>query len=157
MTRVEWLSKLHSALEGIAKECKAILMAVLDSDKGINDKVGRNTLSDSNLYRELGVGVVDFEVVNLIVNGYIQYIESGRAPGSWPPPKAIAEWCQRKGIPSDNATVYLISRSIYQKGISPRPIFEGEGGVWAMIDAEFEDFADVIFQTITEYLDNIEI
>ena len=147
------LEDMHNQLKIIAEEAKAIVLAVLASDKGVNKKVGVNTLIDSNLFDELDVNTEDFEVVNLLVNDYIQYIESGRQPGSFPPPHAIAEWCQRKGLPSDNGTVYIICRSIYENGIPARPIFDGDDGVWEKVDAAWDDWADMVFNTLTEQLD----
>lgn len=147
------LDDMHNQLKIIAEEVKAIMMAVLASEKGVNKKVGVNTLIDSNLFNELGVATEDFEVVSLLVNDYIQYIESGRNPGTYPPPNVIAEWCQRKGLPSDNSTVYLICRSIYENGIPARPIFDGTDGVWEKIDAAWEEWADMVFATLTEQLD----
>lgn len=153
MDKQRLLHDMESQIRVIAEEAKGIIMAVLSSDKGINEKVGVNTLIDSNLFSELNYSVDDIEVVSLLVNDYIKYIESGRKPGTYPPPNVIAEWCQRKGLPSDNGTVYLICRSIYENGIKPRPIFDGDGGVWDTVDKYWNDWADMIFNTITEQLD----
>lgn len=153
MDRERLLQDMHNQLKAIAEEAKAIIQAVLASDKGVNKKVGVNTLIDSNLFNELGCDTEDFEVVSLLVNDYIDYIESGRAAGSFPPPHAIAEWCQRKGIPSDNGTVYVICRSIYENGIPARPIFDGADGVWEQVDRAWEEWADMVFSTLTEQLD----
>ena len=152
MDKARLLQDLHKYLETIAQEAKAILMSVMASEKGVNTKVGVNTLVDGRIFQEIETDVEDVELVNLLVNDYIQYIESGRRPGTYPPPNVIAEWCQRRGIPSDNRTVYLICRSIYEKGIPARPIFDGDGGVWDMIDKEWSTWSEVIFQTITDYL-----
>ena len=153
MDKERLLNDMHNQLKVIAEEAKGIIMAVLSSDKGINKKVGVNTLIDSNLFNDLNYSVEDFEVVNLLVNDYIDYIESGRKPGTYPPPNVIAEWCQRKGLPSDNGTVYLICRSIYENGIPARPIFDGADGVWEQVDRIWEEWADMVFNTLTEQLD----
>lgn len=105
------------------------------------------------MFNDLNYSVEDFEVVNLLVNDYIDYIESGRKPGTYPPPNVIADWCQRKGLPSDNGTVYLICRSIYENGIPARPIFDGADGVWEQVDRIWEEWADMVFNTLTEQLD----
>lgn len=153
MNKAQVLQDIHKYLEVIAREAKAVLMSVLASDKGVNQKVGVNTLVDGRIYQEIDTDVEDVEVVNLLVNDYIKYIESGRKAGTYPPPNVIAQWCQRRGIPSDNSTVFLICRSIYENGIRPRPIFDGQGGVWEMIDKEWDTWSDVIFETITKYFD----
>ena len=153
MDKARVLQDLHKYLEVIAKEAKGILMSVLASDKGVNQKVGVNTLVDGRIFQQIDTDVEDVELVNLLVNDYIKYIESGRRPGTYPPPNVIAEWCQRRGLPTDNRTVYLICKSIYENGIPARPIFDGSGGVWEMIDKEWSAWSEVIFQTITKYLD----
>jgi hypothetical protein len=154
MDKARWLKDIEEQIRVIAEEAKGIIMAVLSSDKGINKKVGVNTLVDSNLFNELSYNIDDIEVITLLVNDYIQYIESGRKSGTYPPPHVIAEWCQRKGLPSDNGTVYLICRSIYENGIPARPIFEGADGVWEIVDRYWDDWADMVFNTLTEELDN---
>lgn len=147
--------RLKQVLQVIAEEAKQILLAVLDSDIGINKKVGVNTLSNSRLYNEVLSDTNDIDVVRLLVNDYIVFIESGRMSGSWPPPNVIAEWCQRKGLPSDNSTVYLICRSIYMYGIAPRPVFDGFGGVWQMVDEYWDGWADSVADAIVSELDEI--
>ena len=91
MDKERLLNDMHNQLKVIAEEAKGIIMAVLSSDKGINKKVGVNTLIDSNLFNDLNYSVEDFEVVNLLVNDYIDYIESGRKPGTYPPPNVAVQ------------------------------------------------------------------
>lgn len=152
MNRERLLQDMHNQLKAIAEDAKVIVLSVLASEKGVNKKVGVNTLVDSNLFNDLDCDTEDFEIVYLLVNDYIQYIESGRKAGTYPPPQVIAEWCQRKGLPSDNSTVYLICRSIYENGIPARPIFDGADGVWERVDKEFDIWADMVFETLTEQL-----
>ena len=153
MSKEEIIARVEALMQIIAEESKAIIRYVLESDKGVNPKVGKNTLVDSELYNTIGCDVDDIEVVRLFVNDYIDYIENGRASGSFPPPQAIADWCGRKGLPTDNSTVYAICMSIYQKGIAPRPIFEGNDGVWERIDAVFDRWSESIVNAITSNLD----
>ena len=148
MDKARVLQEIHKHLETIANEAKGIIMSVMASEKGVNAKVGVNTLVDGRIFQEIDTDVEDVELVKLLVNDYIQYIESGRKAGTYPPPNVIAEWCQRRGIPSDNSTVYLICRSIYENGIKARPIFDGDGGVWDMIDKEWSTWSEMIFETI---------
>lgn len=147
---------IRQQMQALAEEAKDIIRMVMESDKGMNEKVGVNTLVDSNIYNELEtmVNSDNLDVIKIMLNDYIVYIEGGRKPGTFPPPSVIAQWCQRKGIPSDNGTVYLICRSIYENGIAPRPIFDGDFGVWDMVDSFIDDWCDMIFNTLTEYLDN---
>jgi hypothetical protein len=62
-----------------------------------------------------------------------KFVESGRRPGRFPPPQAIANWAKIKGIPrfrdkkgryiSNDSRTFLLSRSIAKKGIRPFPFF----------------------------------
>lgn len=152
MDRDELIARVASVIADIMTEAKSIVLVVMSSELGVNKKVGKNTLVDSDLFNTVDVKSEDIEVVTLLVNDYIDYIENGRKPGSFPPPHAIAEWCQKKGLPSDNSTVFLICRSIYEKGIAPRPIFDGSEGVWETIDSVFDAWAEDIFTAITSGL-----
>lgn len=154
MDKARVLQDLHKYLEVIAKEAKAIIMSVMAGERGVNRNphVMVNTLVDGRIFQEIETDVEDVELVNLLVNDYIKYIESGRRPGTYPPPNVIAEWCQRRGLPSDNSTVYLICRSIYENGIPARPIFDGKEGVWDMVEKEWDTWSKMIFDTITEGL-----
>ena len=56
---------------------------IMDSDIGINQKVGINTLSGSNLYNQIKWNFQQNEdniVIDLFFNHYIEFIESGRMP-----------------------------------------------------------------------------
>jgi hypothetical protein len=158
MDRDELIARVASVIADIMTQAKSIVLAVMSSDIGVNKKVGKNTLVDSDLFNTVGVKSEDIEVVTLLVNDYIDYIEHGRKSGSFPPPQAIAEWCSKKGLPTDNSTVFLICRSIYEKGIAPRPIFDGSEGVWETIESVFDAWAEDIFNAITsgltEYFNN---
>lgn len=152
MSKEEIVARVASVIADIMTQAKSIVLAVMSSDIGVNNKVGKNTLVDSDIFNSVGVKSDDIEVVTLLVNDYIDYIENGRSAGSFPPPQAIAAWCGRKGLPTDNSTVFLICRSIYEKGIAPRPIFDGSEGVWETIDSVFDAWAEDIFTAITSGL-----
>lgn len=145
--------KIIEALRGIAEEAKAVMMAVLSSELGVNQKVGRNTLVEGRIFQEVGCSVDDIDVVNILVNDYIQYIESGRQPGSFPPVNVIAKWAADKGITTDNRIVWAICHSIYKNGIPARPLVDVDGGLWSQIDRAWDDWADKIYSVITESLD----
>lgn len=147
---------IKKQMEILAEDAKEIVRTVMESEMGINEKTGTNTLIGSNIYNELEAMTDsdNLDIIRILVNDYIDYIEGGRSAGTFPPPSVIANWCQRKGIPSDNRTVYLICRSICENGIAPRPLFEGDNGVWAFVDAYIDDWCDMLFNTLTEHLDN---
>lgn len=136
------------------REIENIVRMVMDSNVGINKKSGHNTLSDSDIYKQLSVmATSDGDLVfDIILNDYITFIESGRRKGAkMPPIEPIVRWCKKKGIPSDNSTVYLIRRAISRDGIAPRPII---ATVFEELDREWEGaWSDNLFNIIIEQLD----
>lgn len=136
-----------------SKDMLELVRAVMDSEAGTNLKVHKNTLTDSDLYRQLTLNVRDDGdlVFDLMLNHYIKYIESGRRAGAKPPPfKAILDWARKKGLPTDNSTIYAIRSAIVRDGISPRPIMEY---VFKEMDKYWDErWADRVFEEITSEL-----
>lgn len=139
-----------------SKDLMQLVRMVMDSNVGINTKVGRNTLSDSDIYNTLSVRATSDGdlILDIVLNDYIQYIESGRRKGAkFPPVEPIVRWCKEKGIPTDNSTIFLIRRAIARDGINPRPImakvFEELDRAW---DNEWSDrLFDIIMETINKF------
>lgn len=143
------LEKIISELREVFK--KAFQLA-LESDIGINNKVGFNTLVDSNLYNEVEVKNNEFSF-QIYYNFYADFVISGRKPFTTKVPiKVIIDWMRRKHIGNgDNSIAYAIRESIYQEGIKGRnffPIFESN------IDEAMENYFDKIFESIITSLNN---
>ena len=138
----------------IGKDIAKIVRMVMDSNVGINSKVGVNTLSNSSIYNDLSVMATnDGDLVfDLMLNDYLTFIESGRRKGAkMPLVEPIIRWCRQKGIPTDNSTIYLIRRAISRDGIKARPFMVH---VFEEIDREWKDsWADEIFNLIMEEID----
>lgn len=136
------------------KDIAKIVRMVMDSNVGINKKSGNNTLSDSDIYRELSViSTNDGDLVfDIMLNDYITFIESGRRQGAkMPPVEPIVRWAKKHGIPTDNSTIYLIRRAISRDGIQPRPIM---ATVFNELDKEWNsDWSDRLFNIIIEQID----
>ena len=138
----------------IASDVVSLVRQVMESDTGINRKVGINTLKDSELFKSVRASASGDIVIDLLLNDYIIYVESGRRKGSkMPPPTAIASWCKRKGLPSDNSTVWAICRAISRDGIAPRPVM---ATVFDLMDTDEWSgrWLDMVFEEITKVLDN---
>lgn len=62
--------------------------------------------------------------INIIINGedYLQYVDQGRKPGSYPPISVISKWATIKGISQD--AVFPIARKIFKFGIKPTNVIE---------------------------------
>lgn len=137
----------------IKDEILALFRLILESEYGINEKIGRNTLGDSNLAKEAKVESNTPNEYLLFYNDYLEYIESGRKPFARKVPvQALIQWARRKGINDDSSTIYAIRESIYKYGIKARPLlihFERE------LDVLFDkDIFDKLFDNLTKILDN---
>ena len=149
-------NSLDKIMQSIANDILEIVRMVLESNNLINDKVGKNTIApDSDLYKQLQVkSRNDGDVVyDLMLNDYLVFIESGRRAGAkFPPVEPIVRWARKRGIPTDNNTIFLIRRAISRDGIKPRPflsyIFEEMDDRWN------STWADNIFNKIMEQIDN---
>lgn len=94
------------------------------------------------------VNITDDYTIEIYFEDYVKYILSGRKPNSrFPNIKQIAIWCNKKGIPSDNSTVYLISRAIAVNGIKPRPFFD-KFNAEEVVDKFFENYINELIKII---------
>ena len=136
-----------------SKDLMTLVRMVMESNVGINRKTGSNTLVGSDIYKSLSVKATnDGDLVfDIILNDYITYIESGRRKGAkFPPVAPIVAWARKKGIPTDNSTIFLIRRAISRDGIKPRPVLQY---VFDEVDREWDDsLADKLFNQITEII-----
>lgn len=152
--------KLREVLEELGNEVIKHFREVMDSDMGINPKTGTNTLNGSNLYKQMDMKVYpDMEMVEVLINSYAEYVDMGRMShaevktgkftpmknSGFPPLNVLRDWAQRKGIPTDNRTLYLIGRSIAINGIRPRPVFSY---AWRDLDDLLVDYLDNLFEVI---------
>ncbi len=137
-----------------SKDLMTLVRMVMESNVGINQKVGTNTLVDSNIYKTLSVKATnDGDLIfDIILNDYLVFIESGRRKGAkFPPVEPIVKWARSRGIPTDNSTIYLIRRAISRDGIKPRPFM---AYVMEEVDREWDDqLADKLFNQIIEIID----
>jgi hypothetical protein len=147
---------LDKVIKAIANDILSIARMILESNNLINEKVGRNTIApDSELYKTLQVKATnDGDIVfDLMLNDYLVFIESGRRAGAkFPPVEPIVRWARKRGIPTDNSTIYLIRRAISRDGIKPRPFM---AYIFEELDERWDDnWADSIFDKIMEQIDN---
>lgn len=137
-----------------SKDIMALVRMVMESNVGINSKVGVNTLVNSQIYNSLSVKATnDGDLIfDIILNDYLVFIENGRRKGAkFPPIEPIVRWARSKGIPTDNSTIYLIRRAISRDGIKARPFM---AHVFEEIDNEWNDkVADEIFNVIMQEID----
>lgn len=148
---------LSPVMRVMEKDFLDFVHLVMESDAGINRKVGVNTLARSDLYKtawsvaQEGGGSL---VVNIMLADYLYYVEHGRRRGAkMPPVEPIIRWARKNGIPTDNSTIFLIRRAISRDGIQGRPIMEQ---VLALIDTgmtEDSGYLDMVFDQIVKLVD----
>lgn len=151
---------LAKVVQEISNDIVVAVRQIMDSDVGVNSKVGKNTLSGSNLYNQIKQSWKEGDnvVIDTIFNGYIDYIEWDRPPkyGKRPPVLEIAKWLRRKHIVSSNENImsvaYAVSYSIWRDGWKGRKIFEA---LDKYVDSQFDTkYADLIFDGLFAELDN---
>ena len=149
------MAQIGALVMSISKDIMELVRMVMESNNLINTKVGRNTIApDSDIYKSLQVKATnDGDLVfDIMLNDYLTFIESGRRKGAkFPPVEPIVKWARKRGIPTDNSTIFLIRRAISRDGIRPRPFMQF---VLEEIDTSWDDgWADEIFNKIMEELD----
>lgn len=152
--------QLAKIIQEITNEILKGARDIMSSDIGINQKVGKNTLVGSNLYKQISTQFKqdDNIVINLFFNHYIEFIESGRKPkkGKRPPVLEIAKWLRRKHIVSSNDNImkvaYAVSYVIWRDGYKARKILEA---LDKYVDSGFENkYADMIFDALFKEVDD---
>lgn len=145
---------LANVIMAFTNDIMKIVRAVMESNVGINEKVGSNTLVGSDIYKNLSVKATnDGDLVfDLMLNDYIVYIENGRRKGAkMPPIEPIIRWARKHGISTDNSTIYLIRRAISRDGIKPRPILDK---VFEEVERKWNgEWSEMLFDEITKILD----
>ncbi|WP_029902371.1 hypothetical protein [Prevotella sp. 10(H)] len=141
-------------IEAIAADVMLLSQTLLGNDSiGINSKTGRNTLKGSSLVDNMKVNTRisgESVVIETLFDNYIEFIEQGRKPrsGKQPPIDSLRDWALSRGIPTDNSTLFLISRAIWRDGQEPRPIL---ATLEEEIEKQFDDkWADMLLDAVTE-------
>ena len=146
MGNIELLSKAFAA------DVMNITADIMASNLMVNKK-GINTIApDSNIFKEMKAKASGNIVIELLLNNYVKYIESGRKAGSkFPPIEPIREWAKKKLGKQDNSTIFLIRRAIAEDGIKPRPFMYK---VLNTIDKKWDgEWSSELFQELTKIID----
>ena len=147
------MDNITSLAKAFAEDVMNITADIMASSMLVNDKVGRNTIApDSKIFKEMYAKASGNIVIQLLLNDYVQYIESGRKAGSkFPPIQPIVQWAKKRGIPTDNSTIFIIRRAIAEDGIRPRPFMYK---VLETIDNKWDgEWSSELFQELTKIID----
>ena len=138
--------------KAFAEDVMTITADIMASNLMLNKK-GINTIApDSKIFKEMYAKASGNIVIQLLLNDYVQYIESGRKAGSkFPPIQPIVQWAKKRGIPTDNSTIFLIRRAIAEDGIKPRPFMYK---VLDTIDNKWDgEWSSELFNELTKIID----
>ena len=139
--------------KAFAEDVMNITADIMASSVMVNNKVGRNTIApNSDIFKEMYAKASGNIVIELLLNDYVQYIESGRKKGSkLPPIEAIRDWAKNKLGKEDNLTIYKIRSAIVRDGIKPRPFMYK---VLNTIDKKWDgEWSSELFQELTKIID----
>ena len=146
MGNIELLSK------AFAEDVMNITADIMSSNIMVNKK-GINTIApDSKIFKEMYAKASGNIVIELLLNDYVKYIESGRKAGSkLPPIEAIRKWAKNKLGKEDNLTIYKIRSAIVRDGIKPRPFMYK---VLETIDKKWDgEWSSELFNELTKIID----
>lgn len=134
---------------------------------GVNRRTGSNTLVGSELEKSIEVRVsVDKFVVQIA--DYFEYVvrgwkRTGRYPGTMSKfVENLTDWVRRKGIrfagKTENQVVWAILKSIWMRGIEPRPFLNWDDSedpalIIPFLDQYFDNWSDALWNRITEEID----
>ena len=143
--------------KAFAEDVMNITADIMASNLMLNKK-GINTIApDSKIFKEMYAKASGNIVIQLLLNDYVQYIESGRRKSTRakkvapPPVKAIVQWAKNRNIPTDNLTIYKIRSAIVRDGIKPRPFMYK---VLNTIDKKWDgEWSSELFQELTKIID----
>jgi hypothetical protein len=127
-------------LEQLKKSDKALVDLVIKELNRIGIKNNSELIESISLeYRSVADAVIS--VVNSA--DYLEYIDSGRNPGSMPPISAIQDFVDVNGI--DKEAVWPIAKSIMMYGIEARPVLDNIESKLTqrteiIIDKSFDEF-----------------
>lgn len=143
-------------INNIANDILTLLNIIFEDDSISNNrKVGKNTLKDSALRNDVEAKVItsDNAIIQTFFNHYIIYVEKGRKKGAKRIPiDALRDWALRKGIPTDNNTLYAIQTAIVRDGIKGRPILATlENNIEELFEKQY--FDELFTTIITELQD----
>ena len=147
------MDNITSLAKAFAEDVMNITADIMASSMLVNEKVGRNTIApNSDIFKEMYAKASGNIVIQLLLNDYVQYIESGRKAGSkFPPIQPIVQWAKKRGIPTDNSTIFLIRRAIAEDGIRPRPFMYK---VLETIDSKWDgEWSYELFNELTKIID----
>ena len=146
-------------------EFKNVVQFLNDFGKELADKYQRKLVNDDAVSSGKLLNSIKYIFkknntsyeISMEMAEYWKYVENGRKSGKFPPISAIREWVKIKPViprpyngklPTENQLAFLIARSIANKGIRPKPIFNDT------LDDAMNDFENGLEDAFTKDIEN---
>lgn len=163
------MKELLNLLQELADRIKERILSDMSSDIGINKKVNKNTLINSDLMKSVSVEAIDENTIIFSIADYYENVVQGRKEGIKLTSNEIESlklWIRKKQIRfegcDENTTLWLVIRSIYNYGISPRPFIrsgekngEDPSKILRYLDDYFNTWSDDVFNLIITKLNKL--
>jgi hypothetical protein len=81
--------------------------------------------ASGQLIRSINYKIVeDAEIIRMVIlaEKYLEFVDKGRKPGSYPPIKSLVQWVNIKGL--EPRVAYAIQKSIFKFGIKPTNVIQ---------------------------------
>ena len=146
------MDNITSLAKAFAEDVMNITADIMASNLMLNKK-GINTIApNSDIFKQMYAKASGNIVIQLLLNDYVYYIESGREAGKkFPPIEAIRKWAKKKLGKEDNSTIFLIRRKIVEDGIKPRPF------MYKVLDTIYDkwdgEWSYELFNELTKIID----
>lgn len=163
------MKELLNLLQELADRIKERIISDMSSDIGINKKVNKNTLINSDLMKSVSVEAIDENTIIFSIADYYEKVVQGRKEGiklSSNEIESLKLWIRKKQIRfegcDENTTLWLVIRSIYNYGIAPRPFIrsgekngEDPSKILRYLDDYFNTWSDDVFNLIITKLNKL--
>ena len=135
---------------------------------GVNRRTGTNTLKGSELEKSIDVRITGDNAFVFQIADYFEFVVRGwKRTGNYPGTmrlfiENITNWVRRKGIrfgnKTENQVVWAIVKSIWMRGIEPRPFLHWDDSedpalIIPFLDDYFDKWSDLVYNQIIEELD----
>lgn len=157
----------RTALKQLAQMVKEEILRRIQQ-YGVNPRAGRNTLIGSDLEKSIkveprGDDEIVFQIADYYEHVVLGWKRTGRYPGTMRLfVENLTKWVRKNGITfagrTENQVVWAILKSIWMRGIAPRPFlhFDENGDpsiIIPFLDDYFDKWSDLVWNQIIEELD----
>lgn len=156
-----------TAIKGLADMVKEEVLRRIQQ-YGMNKRAGKNTLVGSDLEESINVRLTGEDAFVFQIADYFEYVvrgwsRTGRYPGTMRLfVENLTKWVRKKGITfagrTENQVVWAILKSIWMRGIEPRPFLNWDDSedpalIIPFLDDYFDKWSDLLYNQIIEELD----